>query len=247
MALLLPGLLCLVLAWLYVKPVGFPAPRIHDEFSYLLGSDTFASGRLANPTHPLWVHFESPHINQKPTYVSMYHPAQALVLAAGQRFAGHPWYGVLASTVVMCVALSWMLRIWLPHRWAVLGSVVAVQIAVFGNWSVGCHGYWVASYWGGAVAATGGALVIGATGRLRKRLTAWDSILFAIGVAVLANSRPFEGVILTSYNDRRVGLYSVAFRCFGTSDPAEVPVARYRSVMGVNGDRDGILLLANHW
>ena len=68
------------------------------------------------------------------------------------------------------------------------------MIAVF---RVGLFSYWVNSYYGGAVPAIGGCLLLGALPRLRQRFTTVDGIWLATGIAILANSRPFEGVLVT--------------------------------------------------
>jgi len=164
-----------------------PAPAIHDDFSLLLAADTFVHGRLANPPHPMAAYLDTFHVIQKPTYSSIYQPAQEAVLAIGQ-LLGHPWVGILLSMAGMCVAFTWMFQGWFPPGWALVGGLLALlRLDLFS--------YWLEGYWGGAVAAGGAALVLGALPRVIHHRRVSDAFLMAIGAGLMANSRPVEGLI----------------------------------------------------
>jgi hypothetical protein len=61
---------------------------------------------------------------------------------------------------------------------------------------LGLFSYWVNGYYGGAVAAIGGSLVLGSLPRIVRHARAGDCVLMSLGVALLANSRPYEGALL---------------------------------------------------
>jgi len=167
-----------------------PLPFVPDDFSFLLASDTFAHGRLANPTPAMWIHFESIHITMKPTYMSMYFPGQGLLLAAGQAFLGHPWVALLIADGLFCAALCWMLQAWLPANWAMLGGWIAViRLGLFSDWINTYHT-------AGSLAALGGALILGGLPRLIKTARFRYGLLMGIGVVLVEYTRPYEGLFL---------------------------------------------------
>jgi hypothetical protein len=169
---------------------GLPLPRYHDEFSYLLAADTFARGRLSNPPHPMWVHFETFHVIWHPTYMSMYPPGQGLILALGE-VLGNPWIGQLLASALMCAAICWMLQGWIPARWALFGGVLAVA-------RLGLLSYFTNGYWSACLPAVGGALVLGALPRIQHGARRLHAAILAVGLFILANTRPYEGLLLSA-------------------------------------------------
>ena len=167
----------------------WPIPSVHDEFAYVLTGDTFASGRLTNATHPFADHFASWHVIQMPSYQAKYPPAQGAALAFGQRCFGHQLVGVWLSLSLAIVAAVWAMFQWLPCRWAAYASLLIV-------FNPHVHLRWGQSYWGGAIALGGGALLVGALGRLRTHRDLTTGVTAGVGLAILAASRPFEGLLM---------------------------------------------------
>ena len=137
-----------------------------------------------------------------------------MFLALGEVLFGSPFYGVWVSDNLMLVAFCLMLFAWVRPGWAVLAAAV-FALAI-------CPGmYWTDSYWGGAVAASGGALVLLGVGLSLKRQTPIAGATLALGMLLLFWSRPYEGGVLTLamlvvfarelWRGRRVAMFATAF------------------------------------
>jgi hypothetical protein len=170
--------------------IPIPHPWVVDEFSYLLAADTFAAGRLANPTPHHWRSFEAVNVIVQPTYASKYPPGQGAFLAVGQVVFGNPYWGVVLSTALFCAAVCWMLQGVVSPGWAIAGAILS--FALFGT-----NHYWMQSYWGGSVTGFGGCLITGSALRMLRNVRperyVWP---FCAGVPFLLFTRPFEGSVL---------------------------------------------------
>jgi uncharacterized protein (TIGR03437 family) len=187
-AILLSALLPVIVRLALVPVLRVPEPLVADEFGYLLLANTFASGRLTNPPHPLWKFFEGIYVLQVPSYTSIYPIAPAVLLAIPEILGATPWLGVCLTAGLMCGAVCWMLQAWVPPKWALLGGLLAAcRFTIVSPW--------MNTYWGGATAALGGALLLGSLPRIMKRQRIRDSLIFGLGLAVLAQSRPYEGML----------------------------------------------------
>lgn len=163
-----------------------PIPRVHDDFSHLLVADTLHSGRLANPTHPFWRHFETQYILHQPTYSSIYPPGNGALMAVGIFISGNPWGGVLLGTGLL---IYWMLLGWLSAPLALLGGILCTfHFALFHPW--------LECYWGGVLAACGGAVLFGTLPRLFHAPTYVYPCILIFGWSIIWFTRPYEAAVV---------------------------------------------------
>ena len=161
-----------------------PVPSNVDEFANLLTADTFTHFRLTNPTHPLWVHFETINVFHTPHYASKFPPLPGATMALGKVLFGRPIVGVWLSTALACAAVSWMLMGCMPRKWAMLGGVLAAFHPIVLLWNQ--------HYFAANLGVLGSALMVGSVLRIVRAPKPCDGVLLALGVAVVANSRPYE-------------------------------------------------------
>lgn len=189
LAILIAGSIPVIvrLALLPVFPI--PNPVELEEFDSWLQADTFASGRLTNPPHPMAEHIETFQELMTPTYASFRPPGPGMFMALGQVLFGHPWAGVCLAVFAFCAATCWMLQGWVPPSWALSG-------ALFGGFWLATFGFWMNSYWGGAPAALGGCLVLGAVPRIKGSQSLVSAALLCLGIAILTTTRSYEGMFV---------------------------------------------------
>lgn len=165
---------------------GWPLPRAFDEFSYVLEAETFARGRLANPSYAMPEALETIHVLQRPTYSSKYLPGHGLFLAAGIALGGGARLGQWLAFAAMGAALYWMLAAWLSRPVAVITTGLFVLLVADSDWASG--------YWGSSAAVAGSALVFGTIRRLDHQPTIRIGVLIGLGAVLLALTRPLEGL-----------------------------------------------------
>jgi len=183
------ALAAVMAAYVVTRVAGVPEPQVHDEQAQLVMADIFAHGRLCEPPHEYWEHFEAIHVLSQPCYQGKYSPGLALFMALGIVAFGQPISGIWIAVGVMVVCAAYALYAWLPHQWALLAtSLIALRFGIVGEWAQ--------AYWGGAASAAAGALVVGG---IRNSIATQSSIHGAAtgtGLVLLAITRPYEGLIL---------------------------------------------------
>ncbi len=170
--------------------LGEPHPPWYtDDFGNALGADTFVRGRLSNPPHPLHRYFETLYVLQTPRYSSVYPPGQALLLAAAQWFFGLRVAGLWLASAAAAVAICWAVAAVVPFEIAWMAGLLCAIHPTMLEWNGYLHV--------GALAAAAGALAIGGALRLASNPRTPAALAMGVGIAVLANTRPYEGLVVS--------------------------------------------------
>ncbi|REJ73232.1 MAG: hypothetical protein DWQ36_12570 [Acidobacteria bacterium] len=175
---------CAATTWWHA---GHPIAAIPDEHAYLLAAETFAAGRLTNPPveHPGLVPL---HVLGEPVYQSKYPPAQSLSLTPGA-LLGAPGISLWLQAALLAGSAGLCFALWLPPRWAAAATALLLLRLAVGS-------YWNQTYWGGSLAASGGFLAWAGAACFARSTASWRaSLLVGLGCAVLAASRPYEGLL----------------------------------------------------
>ncbi len=209
------------------------APRFHDEFSYLLAADTLLHGRLANPTPEVWQPFQSFHILLIPSYASKYPIGQGIFVAIGWWTCGLPIAGCWLAAALCAASVTWMLGGVTSRRWALAGGLlVACHPAMQTTWSQSLMSGWLT--------AAGSAMLAGGVFRLRRRYRFSAAAVCGAGIALLALTRPFEGLVATCISSAVLwSLWrgrSLSFKVrtvLRTAPVAAIPIAAALVLMGM--------------
>lgn len=167
-------LLGVLVPWIGMQFQGTPEPSTPLAHARLLAAETFASGRLANPSIPGGSLLQTYLTLQEPAYSAVSSPGPALFLALGL-LGGDPLLGIWLSAGLLGLSVAWMIRGYASLRWAVIGSLITTI------W-FGALSFWTQSYDGSVTVAIGLALAWGASRRYRARKQASDLLIFSLGV-----------------------------------------------------------------
>lgn len=186
---LLVALVSLIVTLAVFAYRGEPMPHSPDDFGHLLVADTLAEGRLANPPHPLWQHFEAVIALQRPTYASPYPIGNGVLYALGRAVTGIPMAGAWLASALAAALTVWAARGFMTPAWSLLAGLVIALHPTF-TW-------FNTSYHNGSLAACGGALLLGAAARLCRTAETRHAVIGASGIVLLMHTRPYEGFFFT--------------------------------------------------
>jgi hypothetical protein len=171
-----------------IPVLGTPQPVIPDEVSLLLQADTYASGRIDNPS--VTPSFSSFYTLVSPTYASTYPVLRSLPMAIAQSFGFGPWIGIFAINIILVIAVYFMVRSYFSVELAILMSLIVILRFCLFN-------FWINSYLGPTITALGGVLLVYGYKKISIKRTLAAGLVVGVGLFFLMTTRPYEGFVFS--------------------------------------------------